>query len=54
MKRLDRYLLKTYIGPFFMTFLVVVFIFLMQFVWKYIDDLVGKGLEWTVLLRLMG
>ncbi|MBP5613320.1 MAG: LptF/LptG family permease, partial [Bacteroidales bacterium] len=54
MKRLDRYLLKTYIGPFFMTFLVVVFIFLMQFVWKYIDDLVGKGLEWTVLLKLMG
>lgn len=54
MKRLDRHILKTYIGPFFMTFLVVVFIFLMQFVWKYIDDLVGKGLEWNVLLRLMG
>lgn len=54
MKRLDRYVLKTYIGPFCMTFLVVVFIFLMQFVWKYIDDLVGKGLEWTVLLKLMG
>lgn len=53
MKRLDRYVLKTYIGPFFMTFLVVVFMFLMQFVWKYIDDLVGKGLEWTVILKLM-
>ncbi|MBO4281801.1 MAG: LptF/LptG family permease [Bacteroidales bacterium] len=51
---MDRYVLKTYIGPFCMTFLVVVFIFLMQFVWKYIDDLVGKGLEWTVLLKLMG
>ncbi len=26
---------------------------LMQFVWKYIDDLVGKGLEWYVIAQLM-
>lgn len=37
-----------------MTFLVVVFIFLMQFVWKYIDDMVGKGIEWGILMKLMG
>lgn len=29
------------------------FVLLMQFVWKYIDDLVGKGLEWTIILELM-
>ncbi len=53
MKKIDKYVLKTYIGPFCMTFLVVVFIFLMQFVWKYVDDMVGKGLEWSVLFKLL-
>lgn len=36
-----------------MTFAVVMFILLMQFVWKYIDDFVGKGLEWFLILELM-
>ncbi|NLE63693.1 MAG: LptF/LptG family permease, partial [Bacteroidales bacterium] len=45
MKKIDIYLFKNYIGLFFMTFFVVIFIFLMQFFWKYVDDLVGKGLE---------
>jgi len=29
------------------------FILLMQFLWKYIDDLVGKGLEWNVIVELL-
>lgn len=37
-----------------MTFFVVVFIFLMQFFWKYVDDMVGKGLELKVLFKLLG
>ena len=36
-----------------MTFGVVMFILLMQFVWKYIDDFVGKGLDWYLILELM-
>lgn len=36
-----------------MTFAVVMFILLMQFVWKYIDDFVGKGLDWYLILELM-
>ena len=36
-----------------MTFAVVMFILLMQFVWKYIDDFVGKGLDWFLILELM-
>ncbi len=36
-----------------MTFFVVVFVFLMQFFWKYVDDMVGKGLEISVLLQLL-
>jgi lipopolysaccharide export system permease protein len=46
-------MLKSYLGPFLMTFFITIFILLMQFLWKYVDDLVGKGLEWTVVLRLM-
>jgi len=36
-----------------MTFFIALFILLMQFVWKYIDDLVGKGLEWYIIVKLM-
>jgi lipopolysaccharide export system permease protein len=53
MKRLYRYVLKTFLGPFFMTFFICVFILLMQFLWKYVDDLVGKGLDWQILAELL-
>lgn len=53
MKRLHRYVLESFLGPFLMTFFICVFILLMQFLWKYIDDMVGKGLEWGVLGELM-
>ncbi len=53
MKRLHRFILKSFFGPFMMTFIICVFVLLMQFLWKYIDDLVGKGLEWTVVLELL-
>ena len=36
-----------------MTFFICVFILLMQFLWKYIDDLVGKGLEWNFVAELL-
>ena len=36
-----------------MTFFISLFILLMQFLWKYIDDLVGKGLEWYIIVKLM-
>jgi lipopolysaccharide export system permease protein len=53
MKVLDKFLLKTYVGPFLLTFLVVLFVLLMQFLWKYVDDLVGKGLEPIIILKLI-
>ena len=37
---------------FAMTFFIVLFIVLMQFLWKYMDDLVGKGLGFGVLAEL--
>ena len=53
MKKLHKLVISSYIGPFVMTFFVSLFILLMQFLWKYIDDLVGKGLEWHVIAELM-
>lgn len=51
-KRFDRFLLKSYIGPFILTFAVGDFILLMQFFWKYFDELVGKGIEWNILMKM--
>lgn len=54
MKKLDQFILKSFIGPFFAILLVVVFILIMQFLWVYIDELVGKGLGVKVILEFMG
>ena len=54
MKRLDRFILKSFIGPFIAILLVVVFILMMQFLWLYIDELVGKGLSFKVILEFLG
>jgi lipopolysaccharide export system permease protein len=53
MKRLHRMIIKAYLGPLMVTFVIVLFILVMQFLWKYVDDLMGKGLEWYVLVELL-
>ena len=53
MKKLDRFILKSFIGPFVAIILVVVFILVMQFLWLYIDELVGKGLSFKVILEFL-
>lgn len=53
MKRIDWLVLRSFIGPFILTFFICLLIFDLQFLWKYIDDLVGKGLEMDVLAELM-
>ncbi|MBT7896027.1 MAG: YjgP/YjgQ family permease [Flavobacteriales bacterium] len=45
MKKINLYLIKSFIGPFLISLIIVIFILLMQFLWKYIDDLIGKGLD---------
>jgi len=53
LKVLSKFTIKAYVSPFVISFVVVLFILLMQFVWKYVDDLVGKGLEWYTILELL-
>jgi lipopolysaccharide export system permease protein len=49
MKKLDKLILKTFLGPFIATFFITLFILVMQNLWKYIDDLVGKGLDFLTI-----
>ena len=53
MKKLDKFVLKSFVGPFTAILLVVVFILMMQFLWLYIDELVGKGLSLKVILEFL-
>ena len=51
-KRLYSFILQSFLPLFMMTFFICLFIVLMQFLWRYIDDLVGKGLEMSVIGEL--
>lgn len=53
MKKLTLLVLRSFAGPMVVTFLISLFVLLMQFLWKYIDDLVGKGLDAFLILKLM-
>lgn len=53
MKKIDKLVFGAFLGPFLMTFLVVVFILLMQHMLKYFDDIIGKGLGWDVIGQLL-
>ena len=53
MKKLDRLVLRSFLGPLLLTFAIAVFVLLMQFVWKYVDDMVGKGLPFGVIAELL-
>ncbi len=53
MKKLDKLILSSFIGPFVITFLVVVFILLTQHMLKYFDDIIGKGLGIDVIGQLL-
>jgi len=52
-KKVHLLILKAFIRPFVVTFFIVMFVLLMLFLWKYIDDLIGKGFEWYTILDLM-
>ena len=53
MKKLHVFMLKSFIGPFVATFFISMFVLIMQFLWRMIDDLVGKGLEFSVIAELL-
>lgn len=50
-KKLDIFTLKSFSLLFVGTFFICLFIFMMQFLWRYVDEMVGKGLEMSVLVQ---
>ncbi|PSK92591.1 LptF/LptG family permease [Taibaiella chishuiensis] len=52
-KKLDLLILRSFMGPFVVTFFVVLFAFTMQFYWLYMDELIGKGLGVWLMVQLM-
>jgi lipopolysaccharide export system permease protein len=52
-KKLDKLILKAFFWPFIATFFITLFVFMMQILWKYIDDLVGKGLDFLTLTKFL-
>ena len=45
--------MRAFAGPMVITFIISLFVLLMQFLWKYIDDLVGKGIDTVIIIKLM-
>ena len=51
LKKLDRYILSKFLPLFVGAFFICLFIFMMQFTWRYLDELIGKGLTMDVLAQ---
>lgn len=52
-KKLDKLIVKAFIGPFIATFFITLLVLVMQFFWLYIDDFVGKGLGVDIVLKFI-
>ena len=53
MKKLTKFLLISFIGPFVLTFFISVFVLLMQFIWLWVDEMLGKGIEWYIIAEFL-
>lgn len=52
-KKLDKLVIKAFVGPFIATFFITLLVLIMQFFWLWIDDFVGKGLQTEVIFRFI-
>lgn len=53
-KKVHALILKSFVGPFLISFTVILFVLVLQFLAKYMDEIMGKGLEASVLLQVFG
>lgn len=52
-KKLDKLIIRAFIGPFVATFFITLLVLVMQFFWLYIDDFVGKGISTGIILEFI-
>ena len=53
MKILDRYILKSFLVPFFATFLIVLFVLVMQALWQTFENIAGKGISLAFIFKFL-
>lgn len=53
-KRLDLYILQNFALVFAGSFFICLFVFMMQFTWRYVNELIGKGLSLEILAKFFG
>ena len=53
-KRLDLYILQNFALVFAGAFFICLFVFMMQFTWRYVNELIGKGLSLDILAQFFG
>lgn len=51
-KRLYTFMLQSFLPLLMMTFFICLFVVLMQFLWRFVDEIVGKGLSFAVIAEL--
>ena len=51
---MNRYILKSFLGPFLATFFVILFVLIMQALWLQFDKIAGKGIGLVVILKFLG
>lgn len=52
-KKIDALVIRSFIGPYLLSFFIAQFVLIMQFLWKYIDDILGKGFSIIDLMELI-
>lgn len=53
MKTIDKMIVRGFIPPFIVTFFIALFVLTMQFLWVWVDELVGKGVGVLIILELL-
>ena len=53
MKKLDKYIIKTFFGPFLFIFSVLFFIFIVNIIWTQMSQLTGKGLTYWEISKFL-
>lgn len=53
MKKLDKYIIKTFLGPFLFIFSVLFFIFIVNIIWTQMSQLTGKGLTYWEISKFL-
>jgi lipopolysaccharide export system permease protein len=53
-KKLDILIIKSFTGPFLATFLLSTFVMVLQFFWLYLDDMVGKNIDFFTIMYIIG